>query len=444
MASLSGRADREGRSAAAPPLSAEVFGRRFLADLGIAAPLQGSADHPALAWRRAGLMSMTGRRDGPALVCPAPLAAAADGAMLAMKAIVPAAAGLPRNGSVLLGERARLMRLERAGRTSTNGTCHLLDARDGRVALNLARPEDWELIPAWLEHDVDDLSGIAAQVRCRSVVALVERATLLGLAVAADARSSGADWCRIDRRGKPRAALGTRPFVVDLSGLWAGPLAGALLMAAGADVVKVESHARPDGARFGNAPFFDLLNGGKSCVTIDLAAPSGRAALARLIARADIVIEGTRPRALQQLGIDAEAFVGTGATWIAVTGHGRDGADAMRVGFGDDAAVAGGLSAAMNDGWGEPLFAGDAIADPLTGLLAALAAWASWCDGGGRLIALSLRGTIAHVAQAAVKQATLQAWQRLAEDDDAPFYPLRVAPMAARALGADNDAILSC
>ena len=69
--------------------SAEAFGCRFLADLGIKGALKGSGDHPALAWRRAGLMAITGRRNGPGLVCPAPLAAAADGALLALKTITP-------------------------------------------------------------------------------------------------------------------------------------------------------------------------------------------------------------------------------------------------------------------------------------------------------------------------------------------------------------------
>ena len=51
--------------------------------------------------------------------------------------------------------------------------------------------------------------------------------------------------------------------------------------------------------------------------------------------------------------------------WIAITAHGWH---TDRVGFGDDCAVAGGL---LGEG---PCFLGDALADPLTGLEAALAA----------------------------------------------------------------------
>ena len=40
------------------------------------------------------------------------------------------------------------------------------------------------------------------------------------------------------------------------------------------------------------------------------------------------------------------------------------------------------------------MFCGDAIADPMTGMHAALAAYASWLAGGGHLLSLSLVQTI--------------------------------------------------
>ena len=55
--------------------------------------------------------------------------------------------------------------------------------------------------------------------------------------------------------------------------------------------------------------------------------------------------------------------------------------------FGDDAAVSGGLVCGGDDA---PVFCGDAIADPLTGLHAALAVAQSLRSGGGELIEMSL------------------------------------------------------
>ena len=194
------------------PPTAETFARRFLADMGVAGVVTGKADHPALAWRRAGLMAITGRPDGPGRMCPIPLAAMADGALMALRALASATAVLPINGALLLGERARLMGLTRQGRTSANGSCHLFEARDGRIALNLGRPDDWDLLAPWLETVVDDLPSIAAAVKPRSVAELIERGALLGMAVAADAPARDAPWCRISN-ATSRAPPAETPLV---------------------------------------------------------------------------------------------------------------------------------------------------------------------------------------------------------------------------------------
>ncbi len=101
-----------------------------------------------------------------------------------------------------------------------------------------------------------------------------------------------------------------------------------LLQLMGAQVIKVESTARPDGMRRAGDGFYDLLNAGKASVALDLAQPAGlRAAAPCCCGRADIVVEASRPRALRQLGIHAEAILdeNPGLTWISITGHGREG-----------------------------------------------------------------------------------------------------------------------
>lgn len=156
------------------------------------------------------------------------------------------------------------------------------------------------------------------------------------------------------------------PLVVDLTSLWAGPLAAGLLGAAGARVVKVEGHGRPDGARRGAPAFFDLLNQGKECLEIDFDDTADVALLRRLIAAADLVIEGSRPRVMDALGVDPRAVAAAGTSWLSITAHGRTGGAALRIGFGDDTAVTGGLVVPARS----PMFVADAVADPLTGLVA--------------------------------------------------------------------------
>jgi len=110
--------------------------------------------------------------------------------------------------------------------------------------------------------------------------------------------------------------------------------------------------------------------------------------LRAIVERADVVIESSRPRALRQLGLVAEEVVAAtpGKVWVSITGYGRDDTAAERVAFGDDAAVAGGLVAW--DAAGAPVFCGDAIADPLTGLCAAAGVARALARGGGVLLDL--------------------------------------------------------
>src|SRR5690606_31258969 len=132
-------------------------------------------------------------------------------------------------------------------------------------------------------------------------------------------------WYRQTRCADATAPPTKAPLVIDLSSLWAGPLCGQLLSETGARVIKVESTARPDGARRGNAAFFDLMNGGKESLVLDLSAQQGREQLLALLKRADIIIESTRPRALEHMGIFATDVLAAnpGAVWLAISGYGR-------------------------------------------------------------------------------------------------------------------------
>ena len=131
------------------------------------------------------------------------------------------------------------------------------------------------------------------------------------------------------------------PLVIDLSSLWAGPLCAQLLAGCGARVIKVESTARPDGARRGPARFYDLLNVGKESVALDFRDPADRKRLHALLAQADIVIESARPRALEQLGIHAAQLLVArpGMVWLGITGYGRRAPMRDWIAYGDDAGV---------------------------------------------------------------------------------------------------------
>ena len=436
--------------------TAARYAEALLGSLGLSVlrPLQTPQRHPALAWAASGLMQLTGLADGEAQVCPAPLAACADGALAALASLAPAGAFEGLDGASLLAERAALMGLHRAGPVSPGGACRLYQAADGGIALNLAREDDHALLPAWLElEQAPSPDALPALIAARSLHQLVERGRLLGLAVSADRAPAGEapPWFAETARGRPRQpAAMRRPRVLDLSSLWAGPLCGHLLHKLGAEVIKVESAARPDGARRGHPAFFDLLNAGKRCVAIDPRSTEGRQQLRALIASADIVIEGSRPRGLRQLGVDAEQLVRDrpGLSWIAISGHGRGEPQENWVAYGDDAAVAAGLSHLLHQASGLRLIGGDAIADPLTGLHAALAAWASYLQGGGQLLSLALSRVTAHCLAFELPRSANELrerhrqWAALAQRHGADAPHARPVTAVAARLGADTEAVL--
>ncbi|MGI9431787.1 MAG: CoA transferase, partial [Myxococcota bacterium] len=326
------------------PLDWKVVPRR-----GTLGEVQMEASPADFAWARSGAMTLAGPAGGAPRLAPAPLAAFADHEARRLRALAP---GVEIDGGALLGERAALAGLTRRGRTAPGGVCQLLRARDGWLAVNLARADDSALIPAWLATDHPD--ALEAELAQRSVDTLISRARLLGLAVAPAQPHRTVDAAPPHRRpirvpARVRAGR-ARPRVVDLSALWAGPLCGQLLGLAGGQVTKVECRTRPDGARFGNREFYDLLNGEKASVGLDFRDASDRRDLLRLVRQADIVIESARPRALRQIGIDAEACVReTGNLWVSITGYGRGAPEEDWIAFGDDAAAAAGLCAAAGD-----------------------------------------------------------------------------------------------
>ncbi len=354
-----------------------------------------------------------------------------------------------------MGERAALNRFAIPGLVSAGGGCKLLRAQDGWIALNLARPDDRHLLPALFGDaglDITDDAAIAARIAASECTALLAQGRALGLAIAAADEIPECPPAEVLKHGPERAPpQRPRPLVLDLSALWAGPLAGHLLWLAGAEVVKIENPRRPDSLRDGDPALFARLNQGKSSIVLDMATPAGRGALLALIARADMVIEAARPRALAQLGIDADALVAVqpGLVWVTITGHGARSPQRDWVGFGDDTAVAGGLTAALFQASGTIGFGGDAPADPLAGIVAALAGWRAWRSGKAQRIAAAMSGIVAaaldeeRAIDPAGLTATLRDWNE-ARGKRFPAYAPGPVTAAIPTLGADNGQWLAC
>ena len=363
-----------------------------------------------------GLMALTGHAGGPPLHPPGVARGLARLAARVTHWSAACGAAVEVDWADLVTARAGLLGLRRSGRISANGTCRLLPGPDGWMALSLPRPSDLAAVDAIVEGGAgpDPWEAVGRALAGRSVADLVARARLLGVPAAplgvpaaalGRAEAAGAPWSA-QRRWAPSATRAIEALtVVDLSSMWAGPLAAMLLSRAGGRVVKVESTSRPDGAR-GEPSFYASLHGpDQQVVVLDFASADGRLALRALVDQADVVIESSRPRALEQLGAGpGDAADRDGRVWLSITGYGRDAPGGHWVAFGDDAAVAGGLVA--RDDEGQPVFCGDALADPVTGLVAAAALFEAMASGGGVLLDVSMQACAASVAPRSTAPST--------------------------------------
>lgn len=117
--------------------------------------------------------------------------------------------------------------------------------------------------------------------------------------------------------------------VVELAGLGPCPHAAMVLADLGADVVRVD---RPGGAALG--PERDVLLRGRRSVTADLKDPAGLQLVQALAARADVLIEGFRPRVMERLGLGPDELTAANPRLVygRITGWGQDGPMAPRVG----------------------------------------------------------------------------------------------------------------
>jgi crotonobetainyl-CoA:carnitine CoA-transferase CaiB-like acyl-CoA transferase len=121
--------------------------------------------------------------------------------------------------------------------------------------------------------------------------------------------------------------------VLSLAEQLPGPYATLLLADLGADVVLVERPGQGDPSRL-DPLFFKGLGRNKRSVALDLKSPDGRTALDRLIADADVLVEGFRPGVMAKLGLGFADLtkVAPRLIYISISGFGQDGPYRDRVG----------------------------------------------------------------------------------------------------------------
>jgi crotonobetainyl-CoA:carnitine CoA-transferase CaiB-like acyl-CoA transferase len=142
--------------------------------------------------------------------------------------------------------------------------------------------------------------------------------------------------------------------ILDFGIITAGAGVSALLADMGAEVIKIESHTRPDPFRkwpgannnAGASPVFKCNNRNKYGVAIDLKTPQGKAAFLELAQTADVVLENFRRGVLDRLGLSFEALSEANPSILlaSISSQGVDGPGTRHPTFGSTLEASSGFS----------------------------------------------------------------------------------------------------
>jgi crotonobetainyl-CoA:carnitine CoA-transferase CaiB-like acyl-CoA transferase len=174
--------------------------------------------------------------------------------------------------------------------------------------------------------------------------------------------------------------------VLDLSRVLAGPWCTQLLADLGATIIKVERPGEGDDTRSWAPPYresqitpglkmasyFMSANRGKRSVAIDMANPEGAALIRAMAAESDILVENFKTGGLAKYGLayDDLRAINPRLIYCSITGYGQDGPYAGRPGYDFIVQGIGGLMGLTGAPDGEPMRAGVAVTDLMTGMYA--------------------------------------------------------------------------
>lgn len=198
--------------------------------------------------------------------------------------------------------------------------------------------------------------------------------------------------------------------VLDLSRILAGPVCTQILGDLGADIIKIEKPGEGDDTRGWGPPFlkdkgdrdtresayFLSCNRNKRSVTIDITQPAGQALIHALAARSDVMIHNFKVGGLDKYGLGFAAMQAKHPhlVYAAISGFGQNGPLSTEPGYDLMAQAMGGLMGHTGEEGGEPMKAGVALVDFMTGLYAAIgilaALQARAKTGRGQMVDLAL------------------------------------------------------
>lgn len=176
--------------------------------------------------------------------------------------------------------------------------------------------------------------------------------------------------------------------VLDLSRVLAGPYCTQMLGDLGADIIKIEKPQAGDDTRLWGPPFMKDKNGNdstesayylsanrnKKSLALDIKTKEGQEILHRLLEQSDVLIENFKTGGLDHYGLGYEQLKNKypRLVYCSITGFGHTGPLAAEPGYDFIAQGMAGLMASTGEVEGQPMKAGVALSDIMTGLNAAI------------------------------------------------------------------------
>lgn len=257
------------------------------------------------------------------------------------------------------------------------------------------------------------------------------------------------------KRGRPLEGV----RVADFSWAWAGPFCGMHLAHLGAEVIKIESTARPDLGRrvpiypkgvepgLNRSGYFNQWNQGKKSIFLNLAVGGATDLAKQLIGKCDVVLENYATGVMERLGLGYEELrkVKPDVIMASISGYGHTGPYRHYMGYGPAIVPLSGLTSVNGYPGGEPEEVGISYGDPNGGINAAVAVCAA-------LVAKRRTGKGVHIDLSLWESMTVlnaEAWMGYAMNGIAPAPIGNRDPWMAphgcfRCLGEDDWVSIAC
>lgn len=243
--------------------------------------------------------------------------------------------------------------------------------------------------------------------------------------------------------------------VIDLTKVLAGPLCAQSLGDLGADVIKIEPVEGGDDMRGwapqkdGHSTVFLAINRNKRSLALDLRTPEGYAVLEKLVAEADVVLQGFGTGAAERLRVDYRTLsaIRPDLVYCEFSGYGRTGPLAPRPGYDVMAQAFSGMISTLGDEGGPMVRVSFSAVDQGTGMHAVSGVLAALMERGrtgkGAHIEVSLletaMGFLGYMAQGYWQTGKLPRRMGSAHEAAAPYQAFEASD-GHLMIGVGNDA----